>query len=148
MGAGFYIFSLYCFRPTGAHVLLRTFQPAYSNSSQAEEDFAIQAETNSRNACLLKIAGEHSTQIKLSDFTFIGEMQGFPPGDILYEKQGCKALSLYYCNTRFGAPWIVLGIAGSETEFVNELTGDDDFTSFFPLGEAKNITADFYVQPD
>jgi hypothetical protein len=148
MGAGFYIFSLYNYRQTGVYFLLRTFQPTYSNSNQAEENLAIQTEINSRNALLLKVAGEHTAQVKLSDFTYIGEMQGFPPGDILYEKQGCKALSLYYCETSFGAPWIVLGIAESETEFVNELQADGDLTSFFPLGEVKKITTGFYVQPD
>jgi len=119
------IFSIYKTQDRDKYFLLRTERPYFSNVSQDQENFAINIEQNKREYILDQI-GKNLTQNSKTDFDFIGEFQGYPIGDKLYLDNGNLELNIYFLETEFGQPWIIIGNANSETEFLTELNEDED----------------------
>lgn len=145
MAGHFSIFSIYKLRDT--YYLLRTGQPGYDNASQAQQDSAEKIEQQKRERMLEILARNHNGSDKAT-FDFIGELQGYPIGDKLYGENGGFELDIYYLDTEFGKPWIILGNADSETEFMAELNNDEDLMGLKPIGEPKHISATFVTEND
>ncbi|MDR1163196.1 MAG: hypothetical protein LBM17_05075 [Candidatus Accumulibacter sp.] len=146
MASGLKIFSLYKVHLADKYYLLRTERPSFSNASQDQENLANSAERNKREYILGKIGETHGKS--LTEFDFIGELQGNPIGDRLYSENGNPELDIYYLETEFGRPWIIMGNANSERDFLTELDDDEDLSKLKPLGQVKRIKATFVTEND
>ena len=61
-----------------------------------------------------------------SDLELIGEFQGLPEGDILYEKHGKLDLkNLRYTTTRYGKHSMFISIANDEEDFLKIISEED-----------------------
>lgn len=138
------IYSLYWLQSEDKYFLLKTKRPTYTNSSQDQQDEAESIEQNKRIAILESI----DKQYKIDDFKLIGELQGYPIGDILYSDSGKINLNIFYMDTEFGQPWIILGNADSESEFLDEVSNDDDLLNLKPIGKPKQIFVTFLTEND
>ncbi|RZJ69030.1 MAG: hypothetical protein EOO45_14040 [Flavobacterium sp.] len=134
------IYSIYKLTGKGSYFLLRTLRPGYSNVSQIEEDIAVSAEQTSRERML--------KQISPAGFELIGELQNYPVGDTLFSVEAKSEVDIYYMETGFGHPWVVLGTASSEEEFLSELEDDEDLMRLKPVGSPIKITATFFTEND
>ena len=123
------------------YYLLRTVQPGFSNASQNQEDLAIETEQDTRNRMLKQLAPNQNID-------FIGELQGYPIGERLYAENGKEELTIYYMETGFGHPWIIIGHADSEAEFLTSLNEDEDLLRLEPIGAIKQIRAEFFTEND
>lgn len=104
------------------HLLLRTTRPGCSNARQQQEDYAYEL-VEQKKAALLHYYLATDKQLKAE---FIGVFAGLPLGDILYEKQGKLGLeNLYWGATKWSEPWIVIGQAANEAEFLAWLEEED-----------------------
>jgi hypothetical protein len=137
MPGQFYIFSLYQHPQNARYYLLRTLQPAYSGASQTDENRSLEMESAQRNGLLYAIDPE----IRLDEWLFVGEQQGFPIGDVLYENNGGFDVPLWYVHTEYGYPWIIIGTAESEADFLRELEEDEDLQALRPIGNAISLNA-------
>ncbi len=137
-----YIFSIYKAAPTGKYYLLRTTRREFRNAAQREEDDAVQEEANKRVQLLTHIAATFHPDAKTS-FELIGELQGLPIGNALYEAKDGETLSIYYQQTAYGHPWIILGTAPSEATFLAALKEDEDLLALNPVGKLQQIHATF-----
>ena len=140
------IFSIYKAQNSENYYLIRTERPSFSNFSQNQENLAYSIEQDKRNYILLQIKSANSKN--LIDFEFIGELQNNPIGDRLYAHNGSSGLNIYYMETEFGQPWIIIGNASSETEFLAELNEDEDLLKLKPIGKPKHIEATFITEND
>lgn len=138
-----YIFSLYI-TSDKQYFLFRTVRPDFNNASQNEEDESWEKESAQRNM-LIECAGNRYTQ---KDFDIVGELQGFPIGEVFYSEYGKPQVPVYYMQTNFGKPWIIFGTANSEEEFLNELEDDEDLQSLDPIGKPIKIDVCFITQND
>lgn len=141
------IFSLYKLPDREQYFLLRTVRPEYSNASQIEENLAERIEAEFRVYMLRCIAklfshGDHP------EFEYIGELQGSPIGEVLYNSHGGMQLSIWYIHTEFGKPWIIVGNAATEADFLTQLREDDDLMSLRPVGSPDHIQATFFTEND
>jgi len=144
MGAELTIYSIYRLTAENRHFLLRTVQCEYSNASQAAEDAAVTSEQYLRGQMLDKISGGFGH----AGLEFIGEMQNYPVGDALNALNESSVLEIYYSVTEFGHPWVVLGTAGSEEEFLSGLNDDEDLSRLNPIGRPIKITVTFVTEND
>ncbi|KPE52828.1 hypothetical protein [Chryseobacterium indologenes] len=144
MAGGHYIFSIYKASGSTRYFVLRTERPAFNNASQSEEDESWEIESTQRSR-LLKSVGDREN---CTDFERIGELHGFPVGDVFYSDSGQSQIPVYYMHTDFGKPWIVFGTAGSEEEFLAELGEDDELQALNPIGKPIKIEACFVIQND
>lgn len=135
MAAELTVYSIYKLRDGDRHYLLRTVRPEYSNASQTEEDRAEYTEQDNRRRMLESISP--------AGFELVGEMQSYPVGDALYAPNGNTVLDIYYMETAFGHPWIILGTAQSEEAFLLELEDDDDLVRLKPIGGPIKIEVTF-----
>ncbi|AWH84711.1 hypothetical protein HYN59_06065 [Flavobacterium album] len=140
MAAELNIYSIYKLRNEDKYYLLRTERPGFSNASQMEEDLAEAAEEEQRNRML--------EQVSPAGFDFIGELQNAPIGDALYTENGKANLEIYYMETEFGHPWIVLGNAPSEEAFLAELNDDEDLLRLKPVGKPVKIRVAYLTEND
>ncbi|MEO4005042.1 MULTISPECIES: hypothetical protein [unclassified Flavobacterium] len=140
------IFSIYKIQNEEKYFLLRTERPGFSNASQVQEDLAYKIEQDKRNHILDQIGENY--QNKKTSFELIGELQDYPIGEELYRDNGNFELNSYYLETESGWPWIILGTANSETEFLTALNDDDDLLRLEPIGQPKQITATFVIEND
>lgn len=136
------IFSIYRVKNEDKYYLLRTERPSFSNASQNQEDLADSIEKKKREHILQLIGKTHNQ----TDFNFIGELQGYPIGDKLYSDNGNQELSIYYMETEFGQPWIIIGNANTEAEFLAELNDDEDLLALKPVGKPQQIFATFITE--
>ncbi|KFE96914.1 hypothetical protein [Chryseobacterium luteum] len=143
MGSEQYIFSLYI-TSGRQYFLFRTVRPYFSNSSQNEEDESSEYESAQRNM-LISYAGNLYAQ---KIFALVGELHGYPIGDIFYSDYGKPHVPVYYMQTDFGEPWIVFGTADSEEGFLTELENDEDLQALNPIGDSTKIHACFITQND
>ncbi|AEA45655.1 hypothetical protein [Fluviicola taffensis] len=141
------IFSIYKIQNEDKYYLLRTERPSFSNSSQTQENLADKIEQNKREYILDQIGTSDNKNSK-KNFDFIGEFQGCPIGDKLYLDNGNLELNIYYLETEFGQPWVIIGNANSETEFLTELSDDEDLLGLKPIGQPKQIKATFVTEND
>ena len=141
------ITSLYHDRETGAFVLLRTVRPAYANYSQGQDDQAYEIEQTRRKSLLSYAAATLGTH-KMEAFELIGELQDLPIGEILMTALGGLAVELFYLHTEYGYPWIILGTARNETDFLQELSEDEDLLRLKPIGKPLLIEAKCFAESD
>ena len=113
MGIAIDIYFLYQLE-NDKHLLLKVGRPGFSNANQNEENWADEISDNKKNILLQKYLNKH----ELNQAKFIGEFQGLPEGDILYDEKGQSNLTdLWFTQTTYGHPWIFLSLAQSEEEF-------------------------------
>lgn len=103
-------------------LLIMANRPGYNNANQNQ---ANQAEKilDSKVKLLLEkyLEGKMKSQLE-----FIGEFQGLPEGDVLYEEHGRLNLrKLRYSTTRHGKSFIFISIADSEEEFLKIISEED-----------------------
>jgi hypothetical protein len=147
MASDLKIFSIYKVQNIEKYYLLRTERPGFSNVSQSEQDEAENVEQNKREH-ILKLIGETYESTGKTLLDFIGEFQGFPVGDKLYSKNGKIELDVYFLETAFGRPWIIVGTANSETAFLAGLNDDEESLGLKPIGQPKKISAIFITEND
>jgi len=147
MGSQFTIFSLYQLLVQGQHqyVLLRTKQPAYSNANYSEEEMAITTETKKREFLLQTYIDLYARD---ANVTFIGEMQDYPIGDALYAENGLFEVQVFYQNTEYDHPWIVLGHAETRSDYEKELQDDEDLLALKPAGPIHEVKAILVTEND
>lgn len=141
------IYSIYYSQMEKKYFLLRTERPCFTNSSQIQEDLANELEQNKRASILDLIWEKYEYQGK-TNFEFIGEFQGSPIGDKLYLENGNFELEIFYLETEFGKPWIIIGNENSEVSFLKELNDDDDLLRLGPIGKPKQIKVTFVTEND
>ena len=141
------IFSIYKTQNADKYFLLQTTLPSFSNASQSQEDLAEKIEQYKRKYILEQIRKYHIQNDK-TNFDFIGELQDYPIGDKLYLDNGNLELNIYYLETEFGQPWIIIGNANSVEEFLAKLNEDEDLLSLKPVGEPKQIKTTFLTEND
>lgn len=139
------IFNLY--RIDSIYYLTRIEKPVFSNISQDAEEQANLVVEKSKQMLLKHIACLIGVNT-ISAFQLIGEFQGFPIGDALYSQEGNQNLTIFYCQTGYGYPWIILGTALSKQQFIDELFDDDELTSLHPTGEYFEIKVSYYTEND
>ena len=151
MAAEAFVYSLYHIQSTKADptmLLVRVTRPAYRNASQPEEDWAYQQEEQQRNRLLAAYQSKHQATYGNCILTLYGICEGEPPGDILYEEHGQVTLSLWMTATRYGHPWILLGVAPTEEAFFTEVTTNSLYTSYHPERPAQQVRAYFITEAD
>lgn len=137
MGAELEIYSIYRRNGDDSYFLLRTVQREYSNVSQDDENAAASAEQHQREKMLDRISGGLGKE----NLEFIGELQNYPVGEALFSAVGGTTMEIYYMETAFGHPWIVLGTADTVEEFLSELDEDEDLVNLKPVGSPIKIMA-------
>ncbi len=137
MGAELEIYSIYRRNGDDSYFLLRTVQREYSNVSQDDENAAAAAELHQREQMLDRISGGLGKE----NLEFIGELQNYPVGEALFSAVGGTTMEIYYIETAFGHPWIVLGTADTVEEFLSELDDDEDLVNLKPVGSPIKIMA-------
>lgn len=103
-------------------LLIRAKRPGYNNANQNQE---IQSEQilDSKVKLLLE---KYLADIPNVQPQFIGEFQGLPEGDVLYEKHGARNVrKLRYATTRYGKNFIFISLADNEDEFLKIISEDD-----------------------
>ena len=113
-------------------LLIRANRPGYSNANQNQANEAeeiLDAKVESLLERYLKNKENLQPQ-------FIGELQGLPEGDSLYEEHGTPDLkNLRYATTRCGNNYIFISIADSEDEFLDIISEEDFADNGFVKGD-------------
>lgn len=137
------IFSLYITNGR-KYFLFRTVRPDFNNASQSQEDESWQQESEQRNVLMNHVGELYAQKV----FARVGELHGYPIGDVFYSDYGNPKVPVYYMQTDFGEPWIVFGTADSEEEFLTKLTEDDDLQALNPIGKPIKIDVCFVTPND
>lgn len=155
MGIPLAIFSLFRLDGDGAacphHLLLRVEQPGFGNADAAEYDRAVQAAGVRQRALIDRYqAGVLADECPAAHTPhLVGELQAWPPGgEVLADGPGGNHVELWIAQTRFGAPWVVLGMAESEEAFWREIGEDDDLSRLGPIRPATRQRAFFLADGD
>ena len=125
-------------------LLIRAKRPGYNNadqnqSNQAEEILASKVELLLEKYLEDKISAQPE---------FIGEFQGLPEGDALYEENGTLNLRhLRYSRTCYGENFIFISIAKSEDEFL-KIISEEDFADNGFVKEDINLPSLSIVSTD
>jgi hypothetical protein len=147
------VWSLYKFRladDTDEYILIRTLQPSYPNWSQTQENFAERVEMQKREK-LLKLICESRNLTYKRNFSFIGEFHGYPNGELLFSENGLFKLQLFYCESAYGHPWIILDCAESIASFFDYFKTEDyekNYGGIKPKGEPIGIEATLVTEKD
>ncbi len=142
------IYSLYRDKFSDKYYLLRTLRPGFSNADQHQENTAIDLELKMREHMLRLLVKENPGINNASLMEYIGEQQGFPVGDLLYQDNANFELDIFYMHTAFGNPWIIVGTANNEAELLAELTNDEELAQLKPVGRPVGIVARFITGND
>ncbi len=148
MASDIKIYSLYkCTLSDGCevHYLLRVNQPSFSNTSQVAEENAIIIHNSRRDELLRLILQSEALDTDFS-LELVGEFQGFPIGDVFYSDIGPVKILLYYMQTSYGSPWIILGTASSESAFLREVNDDDEILILSPVGKPICVIATYLTE--
>ncbi|MFG1782548.1 hypothetical protein ACGFIU_08915 [Rhodococcus oryzae] len=114
---------------SGSAFLVRFRMPDFSSVNADSEDHAYgQAERITRDLLDALPSG-------CGPFTFIGALEGYPVGDILFEDTVSSA-ELWWAPTRYGPAWLVLGTAVDESSFWRLVNDDDDLNRLGAHGPA------------
>ena len=132
------IFSLYITHD-GQYFLLRTVRPYFNNASRHEEDKSWECESEQRDKLIEHVGNIYGKK----GLTLVGELHGYPIGDVFYSDYGTPQVPVYYMQTEFGKPWIIFGTADSEEEFLTELMDDDELQALKPIGKPIKINVCF-----
>ena len=132
------IYSIYKLGRAERYYLLQTEQPGYSNVSQSQQDSAqtVAQEGKKRLVAQLLQALPLEEQLLCE---FIGELQDWPVGDALCTAPDYTELPVHYTHTQYGYPWIILGSADSEEEFLAEVAATDELMALQPSGPLIKI---------
>jgi hypothetical protein len=145
MGIPLNIFSLYRVDGEGRkgprHVLLRVRQSGFRNADASEYDFAFLDAEEKRRVLLDAHLGESAARARL-----VGELQSYPAGDELNDGPGGGEMELWVAQTRYGAPWVVLGTAASEAAFWSAVDADDDLSNLGAVRPAKRVRVQFFAE--
>lgn len=103
-------------------LLIMANRPGYNSANQNQENQAEKILD-----WKVKFLLEKYLENKLnSQPEFIGEFQGLPEGDLLYEENGTLNLRhLRYSTTRYGENFIFISIANNEDEFLKIISEED-----------------------
>jgi hypothetical protein len=154
MGIPLSLFSLYRLDGAGAacshHLLLRVHQPGFSNADAAEYDAAVDVAEARRRALLdAHLAGPLAKRCPAAHAPhLVGELQSAPAGGALGDGPGGIDVELWVAQTRFGAPWVVLGTAEDEEAFWRAIDEDDDLSSLGAIRPAERLHAFFLADDD
>jgi hypothetical protein len=134
------IYSIYKVGRMERYYVLQTEQPGYSNVLQSQQDAAQQSEQESRQRLLAHVLHTLPMEERLP-CEFIGELQEWPVGDALCTAPTYTELPVYYVPTQYGHPWIILGSAASEEEFMAEVEATEELLTLQPSGPPIKIVA-------
>jgi len=153
MGIPLTVFSLYRLDGEGDacphYLLLRVHQPEFGNADAASYDRAVDAAEAKRRALLGLHAGMLAKECAVSHAaTLVGELQSLPVGEALVDGPGGGDVELWVAQTRFGAPWVVLGTAESEDAFWRAVEEDGDLSGLGPIRPAERLRAFFLADQD
>lgn len=145
MGIPLTIFSLYQLDGEGdadpRFVLLRVPQPGFRNADASEYDAAFLEAEERRQALLAAHFGVTPATTRL-----VGELQSAPAGDAL-DGPGGGELDLWVARTRYGAPWVVMGIAPTEAAFWRAVSADAELAALGGMRPARRVRA-FFITGD
>lgn len=128
------------------HLLVQVVRPEYPNWSQSAED-AADAEQRRKLEQVIPLAAAtlcpdaHGVVVE-------GEFQGLPLGDMFYESTSRCWVDLWVAETRFGHPWIVLGVVPTEANFWSGVAEDPDIAFLEPHQPARRVRAYFVQERD
>ena len=152
MGVPLNIFSLYRLHNESAschqYLLLRVEQPAFSNADEGEFTYVVEATDRKRSALI----GAYEAEVLVGEcagshaISLMGELQAHPIGDELFEERGGFHVDLWVAETRFGHPWVVLGMAESEEAFWRGVEQDEDLSSLGGSRPARKVRAFFLTE--
>ena len=155
MGIPLAIFSLYRLDGAGDacphHLLLRVRQAGFSNADAGEYDRVSRAADDRRRALLERYQGGALAKECPAAHTphLVGELQAWPPGgEVLVDGPGGRVVEVWVAQTRYGAPWVVLGTAESEEAFWREVQADGDLASLGSQPPAAMHRAFFLTDED
>ncbi|WP_260683819.1 hypothetical protein [Rhodococcus sp. KBS0724] len=140
MPGGFPVFRLYR-DSSGSHVLCCARFSEFSGWV-ADEEISAQRELDNTVDSILREAS-----LIPEAFTLVGEQQGYPVGDRLFDSTVPRSGSVSYAFQQAGAPWIVLGLDVSTEEFWAEVEDDDDLEALGPLSPLTTVTAVILTAP-
>ena len=121
----FYLYKISSDGKKDKNVLIRCTREEFPNYSQTIED-KVNLEVESKKDLLLenylnRTLGPYKERMKID---FLGEMQVDTFGDELFEKSK-EELFIYIADTAYKFPWIAIGQADSEADFIKKMNDDD-----------------------
>lgn len=125
-------------------LLLRVTKERVSSSNTRGEELAELVMERKRDALLRQVFGE----LGYKRYRLLGSFELSPEGEVLYSERGGFVLPLWYAQTAFGSPYIVLSQADTEEDFYRLLESDGDFSSLHPIYPAERVEALFYTERD
>lgn len=153
MGIPLAVFTLHRLEGAGGgcahHLLLRVRQEGYSNADQGEYDHVVRSADAVREDLVRRYeagelagecAGPHTARLA-------AELQAHPAGD-LAERSGGGYVELWIAQTRYGAPWVVLGTAADEAAFWRAVREDDGLAALGPVEPASRLKAYYLTDED
>lgn len=121
MGISIETYVLYKFE-NNKGLLIRAKRPGYNNANQNQANQSEQI-LDSKVKLLLE---KYLEDMPNAQPQFIGEFQGLPEGDVLYEKHGVFNMKkLRYATTRYGKNFIFISLADNEDEFLKIISEED-----------------------
>ena len=125
-------------------LLLRVTKEVVSSSNSRGEDLAEICMERKRDALLRQVLADNS----FSRYRLLGSFELSPEGDELYEEKGGFELALWYAQTAYGSPYIVLSQAETEEDFYHLLETDEDMYALNPIYPAERVQALFHTEND
>jgi hypothetical protein len=129
-------------------LLLKVAQRSFNNADENDYAAAIDSADKKRKS-LIRIykaeilagecAGEHLVNLA-------GELQSYPVGNELFDRYGRFFVNLWTASTRFGHPWIVMGIAENEEMFWRKVNQDEDLFRLGGIRPANQRRAYFLTE--
>jgi hypothetical protein len=154
MGIPLEIYSLYRLQSEGAgcnhYLLLRVEQPGFNNADEGEYEHVIEIADGKRNVLIERYKAEVLLRecAQSHVMSLVGELQAPPIGGDLFEKhRGCY-VELWVAETRFGYPWVMMGIAENEAAFWREVEQDEELLSLGASRPARKYWAYFLSEED
>ena len=154
MGIPLTIFSLYRLDGEGdaspRYLLLRVPQQGFGNADAGEYDAVVDAaEARRRRLISVYMTDVLARECPVAHTTqLVGELQSYPVGEAPSDGPGGVGVELWVAQTRYGAPWVVLGTAESEDAFWREVEANDDLSSLGPIRPAERLRAHFLADDD
>ena len=134
MAGGFPVFRLYC-NSAGPYVLCCAHFPEFTGSN-SDEEFSVQQSFDHAVEKILRDASFEPTTL-----TLVGEQQGYPVGDRLFDTTVPRTGTVSYAFQEAGPPWIVLGLDVSADEFWSEIDDDADLHGLGPASPLRSVPA-------
>jgi hypothetical protein len=136
LGIPLTVFTLHRLESAGCahHLLLRVRQPGFANAGAGDHDRAVAIAGARREALIRRYTDEVLPREcgAAHEVRRIGDMQAWPIGDALCEGSGGGDVDVWIAQTRYGAPWVVMGAAESEAAFWRAVEEDDELAGLHP----------------